>query len=154
MIDSEDRPTDEALAFRVSISASAADVDELGHVSNIAYVRWLQEAATRHSAAVGFGLADYLRLGGVFVVRTHEIEYFAPAFDGDAITLTTWVSYTRGARSYRRTRIERDDGTLLVRAGTLWAYLAHGTGRPTRIPDAVIKAFSVPASSTPEARIA
>jgi acyl-CoA thioesterase FadM len=75
MLEIEDRPADEALAFRMTFIASAEDIDELGHVSNIAYVRWLQDAATRHSAAVGLELADYLRLGGVFVVRRrHRIH--------------------------------------------------------------------------------
>ena len=154
MSEIEERPVDEALAFRVRVSADPGDIDALGHVSNITYVRWLQDAAALHSAAVGLELADYLRLGGVFVVRRHEIEYFAPAFDGDVITLTTWVSYTRGARSLRCTRIEREDGTLLVRAGTLWAYLARETGRPTRVPDAVIKAFQMPVADMLGASIA
>jgi acyl-CoA thioester hydrolase len=144
MSEIEERPADETLAFRMRFAARTQDIDELGHVSNIAYVRWLQDAAASHSAAVGLGLADYLRLGGVFVVRRHEIEYAAQAFVGDTIMLTTWVSHARGASSLRCTRIERDDGVVLVRAATLWAFLGRDTGRPTRIPEAIKNAFATP----------
>ncbi len=128
--------------FRVQIVAQASDIDELDHVSNIAYVRWIQDVALAHSAAVGLSWADYERIRGMFVVRRHEIEYLRSAKLGDAIDLVTWVADFRGAASQRRTRILRSDGgEELAHATTIWAYLARETGRPTRIPQDVIDAF-------------
>lgn len=85
--------------FHQQIVAPKSDVDELGHVSNIAYVRWIQEVAKAHSAAVGLDHAAYIGLGAVFVVRRHEIEYLAPAYGGDDVRLITWIEKWTAATS-------------------------------------------------------
>jgi acyl-CoA thioester hydrolase len=122
--------------------APLSDIDELGHVSNIAYVRWIQEVAKAHSAAVGLDHAAYVRLGAVFVVRRHDIEYLAPAYEGDAIRLTTWIAKWGAATSERRTRITREsDGRELARALTVWAFISMETLRPRRIPAELGEAF-------------
>jgi acyl-CoA thioester hydrolase len=131
-----------ARAFVMTFSALATDIDELGHVSNIAYVRWIQDAATQHSASVGFNWEDYRRIGGVFVVRRHEIDYLSSALLGDRIEIATHVESWRGATSERKTRIVRvQDGAELARAHTRWAYVSLETGRPSRIPEALKQAF-------------
>jgi acyl-CoA thioester hydrolase len=123
--------------------APSSDIDELLHVSNIAYVRWIQEVAKAHSAAVGLDHAEYVRLGAVFVVRRHDIEYLAPAYAGDAILLTTWIAKWGAATSERRTRITREgDGRELVRATTVWAFISMETLRPKRIPPELGEAFA------------
>ena len=38
--------------FEKSITAQPDDIDELGHVNNAAWVRWIQEMATAHWRAV------------------------------------------------------------------------------------------------------
>ena len=58
--------------FTMPITATEADIDELGHVSNLVYVRWVLEVATAHSRARGWDYPDYRTLGAVFVVRIPE----------------------------------------------------------------------------------
>ena len=128
--------------FRATRIAQPEDIDELGHVSNIAYVRWVQDVATQHSSAVGLDFQAYQRLGGVFVVRRHEIDYLVPALVHDEIELLTHVESWKGAASERKTRIVRlRDGVLLARATTRWAYVSLTTGRPSRIPETIQHAF-------------
>jgi acyl-CoA thioester hydrolase len=127
----------------LEITVEAADVDALGHVNNIVYVRWLQDVATAHATAVGITHAELLRIGAVFVVRKHEIEYLRPGFLGERITLRTHVSWWKGASCERVTSIERSaDGTVLARAKTLWAFVATDSGRPTRLPPEIVNAFA------------
>ena len=128
--------------FVYSLVASDAEVDELGHVSNVAYVRWIQEAARAHSTAIGWGFDDYKRLGAVFVVRRIDIEYLRPVYAGDAIELTTWVESWRGVSSVRRTKITvPDGGPELARADVQWVLVDVATGRPRRIPAEIADAF-------------
>ena len=125
----------ESPLYRLEIVASPDEVDELNHVSNLVYLRWVLRVAQAHSSAVGYDYPAYEELGAVFVVRRHEIDYLAPAYAGDRITLTTWIESWRGASSVRRTSITRAvDGVELARASTLWAFIAMDGGRPTRIP--------------------
>lgn len=128
--------------FVLELTVTRPDVDALGHVNNIVYVRWLQDVAMAHAHAAGLTHETLLRLGAVFVVRKHEIEYLRPGFLGERIVLRTHVSWWKGASCERVTRIERAaDGAVLARAKTLWAFVTADSGRPTRIPSEVIDAF-------------
>jgi acyl-CoA thioester hydrolase len=120
-----------------------SDIDRLGHASNVAYLRWIQEAATGHSERVGLDFDAYVELGAVFVVRRHEIDYLKPALAGDAVELETWIESWSAATSIRRTRILRGRDEL-VRAATTWAFVNATNGRPMRIPERVRDAFALP----------
>ncbi|MGK2926838.1 MAG: acyl-CoA thioesterase [Lysobacterales bacterium] len=119
------------------------DIDELGHAGNFHYVRWMQYAAVAHSTANGWPPERYNELGGGWVVRSHQITYLKPAFEGDALNIETWVENLRPATSLRRYEIRREDGTLLARAETDWAFVNYATQKPVRIPPELASAFEI-----------
>jgi acyl-CoA thioester hydrolase len=127
--------------FRLDLSVADEDIDVLGHASNIAFVRWIQDVAIAHSASVGLGLEAYHRLGAVFVVVRHEIDYLRPALRGDALEARTWISSVMAAKCHRATELVRKDGQLLARGLTTWGFIEMASGRPRRIPDEVRAAF-------------
>jgi acyl-CoA thioester hydrolase len=128
--------------FRIRVAARHEDVDELTHVSNIVYVRWVQEVAVAHSSAVGWTPDAYLTAGCVFVVRRHLIDYLSSAVAGDELELVTWVESFSVASSVRQTRVFRvRDTKELARASTTWAFVSTNSGKPTRIPPEIIAAF-------------
>lgn len=135
------------MPHRMQIVVDATDIDDLGHASNIAYVRWVQEAAVAHSTAMGLGPAEYVRRGQVFVVRRHTVEYLRPVFAGDVLDVETRVVSLRSATSERETVILRPSGETAATARTLWAYVDAGTGRPTRIPADVAAKFPLEPST-------
>jgi acyl-CoA thioester hydrolase len=133
--------------FHLDLVAAKGDVDDLNHISNVAYVRWVQEVARAHSHASGWSMPEYQKLGAVWVVRRHDIEYLAPAFAGDAIRLETWVESWQAASATRRTRISRVAGGAaaeLARATTIWVLVSTDGGRPRRIPPEMRAAFENP----------
>jgi acyl-CoA thioester hydrolase len=96
-----------------------------------------------HSVAVGWDHPAYKRLGAIFVVRKHEVEYLAPCFAGEKLRASTWVDRFELASSVRATTITRvTDDKLLCRASTLWVFVPYDGGRPRRIPPEVRDAFS------------
>ena len=129
-----------ANAFSHRFVVPAGDIDDLGHASNVSWVRWVQDAATAHSLSIGLGLDAYRSLGVVWVVRRHEIEYLGAAFADQEIEAVTWVASLKGATSLRRT-IFRRDGAELARAATTWVLLSIGTGRPTRVPAELLSRY-------------
>ncbi len=130
------------MMFRHRVTVGEADLDELGHTNNIQYVRWLQDAAIAHSAHVGLTFERYVALGGVFVVRRHEIDYLRSALRGDELEVRTHVASVMAAKSERKYEIVRlGDETVMVRALTLWGYVDTTMGRPMRIPDEIYVAF-------------
>ena len=80
--------------FSLPITVSPADIDGLGHVNNVVYLRWMQEAATAHWESAA---SPELRAAVSWVVSRHEIDYKAPAFLGDRLVARTWVGEVRGA---------------------------------------------------------
>jgi acyl-CoA thioester hydrolase len=130
------------MIFVHRVTVGDADLDELGHANNIQYVRWLQDAAIAHSSHVGLTYQRYVALGGVFVVRRHEIDYLRSALRGDALEVRTHVASVMAAKSERRYEIVRlSDETVIVRALTLWGFIDTTMGRPMRIPDEIYVAF-------------
>jgi len=128
--------------FRHRVTVGESDLDELGHTNNIQYVRWLQDAAIAHSAHVGLTWERYVALGGVFVVRRHEIDYLRSALRGDELEVRTHVASVMAAKSERKYEIVRlADEVVIVRALTLWGFVDTTMGRPMRIPDEIYVAF-------------
>ena len=120
--------------FVLPITAAAADIDELGHVSNLVYVRWVLDVAMAHSRSIGWDFADYKRLGAVFVVRRHEIDYLASVVEGEQLVAETWVDSWKQVSVVRKTEIKRGD-TVVLRGASTWAFLSLTSGRPQRIPE-------------------
>ncbi|HEY1955236.1 MAG TPA: thioesterase family protein [Polyangiaceae bacterium] len=124
------------------MTVAESDLDELGHANNIGYLRWLQDAAVAHSNAVGLGFQRYVELGGVFVVRRHEIDYLRSALRGDELEVRTHVDTVMAAKSERKYELVRlVDEVVLARAVTVWGFVDVRTGRPMRIPDEIYDAF-------------
>ena len=136
-------PTDPA--HRIVVTAGDADIDDLGHVSNLVYVRWIQEVALAHSAAVGWVFADYMRIGATFVVRRHEIDYLSSVVRGQEIAIETWVDNWKAVSCHRHTTISRiADGQVAARARSTWAFLSWPDGKPRRMPPEIRSAFGAP----------
>ena len=134
---------------RIAVNDDAIDVNR--HVNNLAYLRWMQDAATAHSAAQGWPLERYLAAGAGWFVRSHFIEYLRPAFAGETLLLYTWVTGMTGLSSPRRYLFARDeDGVAVAKAETLWVFVDIETGRPARIPSEVQTAFPFVPDDDPE----
>jgi acyl-CoA thioester hydrolase len=127
--------------FSILITTAPSDIDELGHVSNLVYLRWVQDVAMAHSRALGWDYAQYRALGAVFMVRRHEIDYVAQVSVGQDLRVLTWVESWRLASCIRRTEIVRGDKTV-ARAATTWALIGMASGRPQRIPDEMTALFA------------
>ena len=125
--------------FTLTITATAADIDELGHVNNAVWVQWIQEIATAHWNAAA---APEHREAFIWVVVRHEIDYLRPALVGEKVTGRTWVGEApRGARFDRHMEFVGADGKVKVRAITQWAIIDIASGRPIRVPAEVIAPF-------------
>ncbi|MCC7176675.1 MAG: acyl-CoA thioesterase [Bryobacterales bacterium] len=126
--------------FELAVAVRPEDIDELGHVNNVTYLRWVQDAAVAHWRAAA-PAEDQARL--VWVVVRHEIDYKQAAFLGDEIVARTWVGTSTRITFERHTELVRAaDRKLLAKARTLWCPLDAGSGKPTAVSPAVRARFS------------
>ena len=65
-------------------------------MSNLVYLRWILEVALAHSDAVGWDNAAYRRLGAIWVVRRHEVDYLSSVMPEQRVAVTTWVEAVKG----------------------------------------------------------
>lgn len=120
------------------------DIDQLGHVNNVVYLRWVQEIAVAHWRAAA---PAQLQADVVWVVLRHEIDYQRPARTGDTVLGRTWVGDATGSRFERFTEFSRPGSSeVLARARSVWCPLNARTGRPRRIDPALHDYFSEPVS--------
>jgi len=130
----------EPTAYELIVRAEAADIDRLGHVNNIVYLRWVQDVAVAHwqSLASPEHQAEIL-----WMALRHEIDYKGQAVEGDEIVVRTWIGTAEGLRFERFTEMLRSgDRKLLVQAKTVWCPIDPKAGRPKRVPAEVYRLFS------------
>jgi acyl-CoA thioester hydrolase len=126
--------------FELDIQVRAEDIDQLGHVNNISYIRWVQDAAVAHWRAAAAS-ADQEKLR--WMVLRHEVDYKQPAYLEDAILARTWVGQATRLRFERHTELLRQsDRTVLAKALTIWCPIDATTGKPVAVSAAVRSRFS------------
>lgn len=125
------------MKFSHSFRATKSDIDEQGHVNNVAYVRWIQDVAVAH----WFSLTDEeTRRKYTWMLTRHEIDYKKQAFENEEITATTWVGEPTRITWERFTEIKRG-ADLLVQARSVWCLIDRETMKPTRINEDLREVF-------------
>jgi len=125
--------------FEYCVAVTAGDIDGLGHVNNIVYLRWVQEAASAHWLQLS---NDAINKKYVWVIIRHEIDYLQPALPGNKIVARTWVGKNEGAKSERHTQLYNAvTGKKLAEAVTTWCLLDAASKRPRRIEKDVLSLF-------------
>ncbi|MEO5853859.1 MAG: thioesterase family protein [Nocardioides sp.] len=128
-----------------------ADLDLLGHINNVVYVDYLQEARVdMFRVNAPDSRADDLA-EGVVVVR-HEVTYVSPlTFRFRPVTIECWVTEIRAASftmAYEIVDGTGEDRVIHLRATTVLTPYVFGTERPRRItPEEreVLERFLTPA---------
>jgi len=137
--------------YRYDLIVTQQAIDKNGHVNNVEYLRWMQDATILHADSQGCTRAT-MAAGGTWVVRSHTIEYFRPAFVGEHVSVLTWISNVRRVQSLRKYKIIRsEDHAVLAEAETDWIFTDAQTGRLRSIPKEVSALFElVPEEKEPE----
>lgn len=116
------------------------ECDAYGHLNNVNYVRYLQEAILEMDAAAGYALAQSTAAGWRWLTRRLDIEYLRPARYGDTVELM--VSALGGeAESVCRACEYRlaGSGDLVAQATIAAAPVDMVSGEPVELPPADLK---------------
>lgn len=134
---------------KFEVQVKPEDLDELNHVNNVVYMRWLEMAARAGSANAGWPTERYFREGlGAWVVRKHWIEYLRDCKLGDIIEVYTWVQEFSVSTSLRRYAM-KVNGKLCCVAATEWVYIDLKTRRASELPEQVESCFRIVPADDP-----
>jgi acyl-CoA thioester hydrolase len=116
------------------------DTDAAGIVYYANYLKFAERARTELLRAHGISNRAFQEGQGVaFVVRRLSAEYLAPARLDDCLEVRTRITDVRGAAVEAQQDVVRE-GQDIARLTLTLACVAR-TGRPTRLPPAVVAAF-------------
>jgi len=116
------------------------DLDELNHVNNVRYVKWVNDVAKEHwlQFATKAILNDFF-----WVLINHSIEYKSSAILNDVIKLKTYIIKTEGVTSIRAVEMYNNKtAKILVKSETHWCLMNSKTLRPTRINSEIANLFN------------
>ena len=111
-----------------------ADMDAFGHVNNVAFLRYLEEARIdfMFRLAPGEGSASF---NGGSVVARHEIDYLRPLVHRhEPVTVETWVTKINAASMILHYEV-KDERTLYARASTVVVPYDLAGQKPRRITE-------------------
>ena len=123
--------------FRHQIAIEPADIDEMGHVNNAVYLKWVQEAVVDYWSSVAPPSAVAAHL---WVALKHEIIYLKPTFLQDHVVAEVIAEKIEGARAFFRTVLRRGD-EVLSEISSCWCCLDAATRRPARLAREVAGRF-------------
>src|SRR4051812_40676922 len=119
------------MPFTLTKTATEADIDELGHVNNAVWVKWIQDIAVAHWTAIA---TTEQQDSYIWVVPRHEIDYRGNVASGETVAGEPWVPEPpRGARFDRHVRFTGTEGKVKVEAVSTWALLDRASGRLLRV---------------------
>lgn len=125
--------------FTVPLEVRDEHIDANGHVNNVVYVGWLQDAGTAHWNA---RFDEGTRARWSWVALRHEIDYLRPLPPGSqGVTARTWVGDPQGPRFNRYVRIEDAQGRVCAQGVSEWCLVESRSLRPARIPAELLGPF-------------
>ena len=114
-------------------------IDQLNHVNNVQYLQWAQEISKSHWKHLITKLDEPL---GVWMVRSHQVEYRLNAAEGENIRMETHVGNVRGPLSNRVVEFySKSSQKLLVQCQTQWCYINLKDRSVMQIPESIKKLF-------------
>jgi acyl-CoA thioester hydrolase len=128
--------------FRHPVAIEPADIDEMGHVNNATYLKWVQEAVVDYwrSVAPPEAVARHL-----WVALKHEITYRRPTFLQDVVVAEVIAEKVEGARAMFTTVVRRGE-EVLSEIKSSWCCLDAVTRRPARLAHDVVGMFLPPSA--------
>ena len=132
-------PRKDREVFEFPLDVRPEHIDDNGHVNNVVYVGWLQDAGTAHWNA---RFDDETRARWSWVATRHEVDYFRPLMPHSVgVVARTWVGDPQGPRFNRSVRIEDGEGRVCAQGVSEWVLVDATTMRPHRIPATMLGTF-------------
>jgi len=111
------------------------DIDFAGIVSNISYIRWLEDLRNLF-AGLALSIGEAFQRGIAPALMHTEIDYLAPVRFPDMVTGRMWLEeYGRSKWVLAAEFQSQTTGQLVARARQIGVFIALDSLRPVRLPE-------------------
>jgi acyl-CoA thioester hydrolase len=125
--------------WKTPVHVLPSDFDELGHVNNVMYLRYVQEVSANHWKSLA---TEEQLTSCIWVVGRHEIDYNHAIHPDDEVVGLTWVHPPQGMRFARSVwLVSPGMDKIYAQAYTIWLLLHKETGKPRRVDNELLESF-------------
>lgn len=118
------------------------EMNKWGEASPLTIATLLQETASDHCDAIGYGLFDlYAQNIGWLLLSAYMHVNRYPLFK-EKITIRTWMSHHTSTRSYRENIIYDSNHNIIGKARGLWVFFDTKRKRPVKIFDKILQGWT------------
>ncbi|MBN1841707.1 MAG: acyl-CoA thioesterase [Deltaproteobacteria bacterium] len=117
-----------------NLTVRTYECDSYGHVNNAVYLNYLEYGRMAVLEKKGFSLAKLKQMGAIIVVRRIEIDYKAPAREGDRLVVRTYLKdHNKMKGIFSQEILKQSDQSLVARADVTWVF-TDLQGKLIRVP--------------------
>jgi acyl-CoA thioester hydrolase/thioesterase-3 len=131
--------------FESEIRIRPDDIDLNNHVHNTKYLDFV--LAARYEQMINnykMSMEEFYSLGFNWVVSATYIEYKRALLLGDKISVRTQIDSVKGAQSKVNFWVVKNENNKIAAEGyLLYTMISLKSGRPVRIPEDIIKRYSI-----------
>jgi acyl-CoA thioester hydrolase len=108
-------------------------IDFVGHVNNIIYVQWLENARVKLTEAMGLSIARLAEEDEIMPIITEtQIQYKKPFFLNNIVHIEVWVSKMYNVSADFKFRFLNEKGEVCSTAQQKVLFIDTPTQRPSR----------------------
>jgi len=108
-------------------------IDFVGHVNNIVYVQWLENARVKLIEAMGLTIAQIAEQDEILPIITEtDIKYKKPLFLSNKVHVEVWVSEMFNVSANFKFRFLNEKGEICSTAQQKVLFIDKATMRPSR----------------------
>ena len=108
-------------------------IDFVGHVNNIVYVQWLENARIKLIEAMGLTITQIAVEDGMLPIITEtDIKYKKPLYLSDKVQIEVWVSEMFNVSANFKFRFLNEKGEICSTAQQKVLFIDQATMRPSR----------------------
>ncbi len=123
------------LPFKLELEIRFGDVDALGHLNNVAYYRFLEQARVRFMLAVKGSLTGDAKIDFPYVVAHSELDFKAPLKYDDRCVVTMGVADIKTTSfTFVYELYGAKNGSLAAKGKVVMVCFDHDKGVKTPIP--------------------
>jgi YbgC/YbaW family acyl-CoA thioester hydrolase len=109
--------------IETTLKVRSYECDSFGHVNNAVYLNYLECGRMAVLERAGFTLARLKELGVFIVVRRIEIDYKAPAREGETLVVRTRLQEHHKMKGvFYQEILNASKGALIARAQVAWVF--------------------------------
>ena len=117
------------------------NIDFAGHVSNIAYIQWMEIGRLKLLEEIGLSVHEIAKIGITPVLVSTEIKYRKPLYLGDKVTAEVWISELSHATAFMKFRFYKNKSEIAAEGIQKGLFININSQKPHRLTPEQRKLF-------------